>query len=288
MLSNTKVNFCIYKDSNSLESFILETFLMSKSALKKFKLKKNFLNKSLRSKDEIDLDINIINYGRIKHHNSFTSELCLKEDEQILAVSKSYKTHSYPLTYNETNNVLSNLFYYRPKLSEVNEDSMDRGLLYRLDFETSGVMLYAKNNTIYKKIRDNFKGLVHHKEYLAIVQGKISDNVELHHYIIAKKKKMQVSSEETSSEANLRVHRVDYNQEEDLSLVRVFLNQGHRHQIRVQLSYIGHPILGDELYGAKKEQRLYLHCLRYKLNDQEFVDRDAQLFNLFFDLYGEL
>ena len=271
-----------------MESFILDTFPISKSALKKFKLKKNFLNKSLRSKDEIDLDINIVNYGKIKHHATFNNELCLEEDEQILAVSKSYKTHTYPLTYNETNNVLSNLFYFRPKMSEVNKESMDRGLLYRLDFETSGVILYAKNNEVYNNIRENFKTLVHHKEYLAIVQGKISDNVELHHYIIAQKKKMQISTVETPIEANLRVHRIDYNEEENLSLVRVFLNQGHRHQIRLQLSYIGHPILGDELYGGQKEQRLYLHCLRYKLGEKEFVDRDAQLFNLFFDFNSEL
>jgi 23S rRNA pseudouridine1911/1915/1917 synthase len=69
----------------------------------------------------------------------------------------------------------------------------------------------------------------------------------------------------------------------DKSLLMIELKTGLRHQIRAQLSYLGFPILGDELYGGNKAERLYLHAWRYEWS--EFVeDNHMDLFDRFFDL----
>ena len=68
-----------------------------------------------------------------------------------------------------------------------------------------------------------------------------------------------------------------------VSLVLVNLKTGLRHQIRAQLSFLGFPILGDELYGGRKAERVFLHALRYEFSDI-VEDSNAELFNIFFDL----
>ena len=135
MLNNkNEISFSSIIDSSSLESFILSTFDISKSKLKKLKLNKKYLKKSIRKKDEISIDINIVNNNKIQYSQKYSSDRVIEETEDLVIFSKNYKEHTYPLTYNESNNSLSNLFYYHPKLDQVNNESMDRGLLYRLDY----------------------------------------------------------------------------------------------------------------------------------------------------------
>lgn len=291
MLSNKEISFSSLIDSSSLEFFILDTFKISKSKLKKTKINKKYLSKKIRKRDLISLDINLVNNGLIQLAANYSTDKIIYENKDFVAVHKNYKEHSYPLTYNEVNNVLSNLFSYRQELRFVNQESMDRGLLFRLDFETSGLLLYAKSNDYYNKIRSNFSQLVGYKEYIAIIKGHLDKDLELANYLKPsnlKGMKMVVCDEVTEMLANLSVKVVDYNSEEDYTLVRVILKQGHRHQIRVQLAQIGHPIIGDDLYGIYKEQRLYLHCHKYIIEGLEVIDPNFELFNLFFDFNSEL
>lgn len=291
MLNKVEISFSSIIDSSSLESFIIDTFNISKSKLKKSKMNKKYLAKAVRAKDELSLDINLINSGLIQLANNYQTDKVIFENDNFIAVDKNYKEHSYPLTYNEVNNVLSNLFYYRQNLRFINQESMDRGLLFRLDFETSGLLLYAKNNEYYQKIRSNFSQLVGRKEYIAMVKGKLDQDIDLDHYLkpsSAKGMKMVICDDATDMHANLSVKAIEYNSEEDYSLVKVILKQGHRHQIRVQLAHVGYPIIGDDLYGKHKEQRLYLHCYKYVIEGVEVVDTNLELFNLFFDFDSEL
>ncbi len=286
-----EISFSSIIDSSSLESFILSTFNISKSKLKKLKLNKNYLKKIIRKQDCISLDINIVNHSKVQSSKNYSTDKIIVETENFVVFSKSYKEHTYPLTYNETNNSLSNLFFYRPKLDLVNQESMDRGLLYRLDFETSGLLIYAKSSEKYKDLRANFSKLIKHKEYIAIVKGHLEKETYLDQYLIPseiKGSKMKISESKTEMHATLNIIPLIYNDEEKYTLVRVLLNQGHRHQIRVQLASIGHPIVGDELYGKLKEQRLFLHCYKYIVDGSEFVDNSLELFNLFFDFDGKL
>jgi len=84
---------------------------------------------------------------------------------------------------------------------------------------------------------------------------------------------------------NLEVHKLHSNREHSLLLVE--LKQGHRHQIRFQLSELGYPIIGDQLYGNQQADRMYLHCLSYLVDDcgkRWFTCHPDQLFYKFFDI----
>ncbi|MCT4641749.1 MAG: RNA pseudouridine synthase [Bacteriovoracaceae bacterium] len=279
-MDQDNVGLCIvHQEDQTLESFILSTFNLSKSALKRIGLKKSLLTKKIKSKEEIYLPINLINYGKIKSSN--ISMVTLAKAKGLIAFKKKYNEHTHPLTYNEINNCLSRLKYSDPSLLKVNVLNNDRGLLYRLDFETSGLVLYATDDEHYNYYRKNFKNLVSIKEYLCIVEGKTSPKGILNDRLSRSGKKIRV--QENGTLARLEFTTLLYNKEKDLSLLKVHLKEGLRHQIRVQLSNIGHPILGDTLYGASDFKRLFLHCYRYVLDGHEFIDSDFELVELFFD-----
>ena len=116
--------------------------------------------------------------------------------------------------------------------------------------------------------------MVHSKEYFAVVQGKIADHGRLRHYLGAsgpRQRKRRVWDEcsnggclpVNSQLAELSFQRQKYSEEMNLSLVKIILQTGHRHQIRAQLAHLGHPLLGDELYGGPASSRLFLHAHRY-------------------------
>jgi 23S rRNA pseudouridine1911/1915/1917 synthase len=95
------------------------------------------------------------------------------------------------------------------------------------------------------------------------------------------------SQKPDSTEGVLKVKKVLGKEGKSLLLVK--LETGLRHQIRAQLSHLGFPILGDELYGGMKDQRVYLHALKYEWEaEAEAEDSEAELFDRFFDLNSAL
>ncbi|MGK0367384.1 MAG: 23S rRNA-/tRNA-specific pseudouridylate synthase, partial [Thermoproteota archaeon] len=124
--------------------------------------------------------------------------------------------------------------------------------------------------------------------------GEIEDNNKLRNYlrgIGVKSSKMGVCEQDETDQreqANLSFKRLSYNEELNVSLVEVILETGQRHQIRVQLAHHGFPILGDEIYGGTKAQRVFLHSYLYKINlldsEVEIKAREVSLFDRFFDL----
>ncbi|WP_211746322.1 RluA family pseudouridine synthase [Paenibacillus sp. Marseille-Q4541] len=133
--------------------------------------------------------------------------------------------------------------------------------IHRLDVDTSGPVLYAKNR--YAELKLN--GMMEHKaierDYVAIVHGVITQNEEVLQYPIGKdrhhKQRRRVSPTGQHAVTRMEVsERLD-----DATLVRLQLETGRTHQIRVHLSHIGHPLFGDTLYGGLREgiRRQALH-----------------------------
>jgi len=176
----------------------------------------------------------------------------------------------------------------RDKELSVNKESYDRGLLYRLDFETSGLMIYIKKDEILKEMREHFHEQMKKKYYLAVVHGNLASQKLSHHLrpFGEKGAKMIEASDGVLNE--IEVEHISYNSDKDVSLVKVNLGHGHRHQIRAQLACAHHPILGDHLYGRPEEDRLYLHCYQYQFVTQrkEYDLRDDSIKDLtkFFNL----
>lgn len=299
----TEVQICFIEEYPSLMEGILQICSCSKNKIKKYSIKSK-LALPVKRRTVHSISLNIVNDGRISPNYSGHEVTLISEDELFTVVSKPVETHCHPLSYCEHDNVLSALLNKNLNRSiKVNPSKYDRGLLYRLDFETSGLLLLANTGEVYEEIRSNFHTVIKEKYYLAAVHGKLKGSIKLNHYLkpFGTGRKKIVVCEHSDMPAECHIEFVEYNQEIDASLVKVRLVQGHRHQIRVQLSSIGHPILGDDLYrdsdsdsDSDREnnlfKRLFLHCWKYNLEfkgkNYEFQDSKLGLFFDFFNFNG--
>lgn len=275
--------YCIlHDDSKTVEEFLLSTFLWSGQFYKKQKFPVKWRSDLCKSKMELEIPLHCLNHGKISNVDTkcVASDFILDETEYFVALYKNQNMHSHPLGYGETNNILSVLRHLgRDDLLDVNNQSYDRGLLYRLDFETSGLIIYAKTSEVYEMIRKNFSQIMRKKIYIAKCEGHLEkSNDILNHFLKPQgtnRHKIVCFDEfqKDSTECRLKYELLNYDEKNNFSEVLVFLETGYRHQIRSQFSKIGHPLCGDILYGGAASKRLYLHSSKYELfyNDKSYV-----------------
>ena len=179
------------------------------------------------------------------------------EDDHIIVINKPPGLPVHPAPGNLENTLVNGLLAYADRLSGINGVKRP-GIVHRLDKETSGAIVVAKDDLSHKKLVEEFKERKVLKIYHAIVKGSLPYNEGIIDAPIGRdpreRKKMAVT-ERNSKEAvsHFRVlERLG-----DYTYLEVKLETGRTHQIRVHLSYLGHPILGDEKYGrVKKKNRL--------------------------------
>lgn len=184
----------------------------------------------------------------------------LYEDKEFLALDKPAGLNSVIL--NSGGDSLAALLIAKyPKLAEVALKPEDAGLLQRLDRETSGVIVAAKNREAWIKAREVLQGEGVSKTYLALVEGKAKENFEIECYLGsphrgAKKVKVYTCKPAKKTRA-LHAHSsfelVSFNQDKNCSLLCVRLSSGRRHQVRAHAAWAGHPLIGDMLYGSTRK-----------------------------------
>lgn len=262
-------DYCLLGPVTSVEAFLKSEFGASSNKLKKH-FKKTFLNMSLKEKSILSLPLDFVNDGEINPIYEGSEVEVLFEDEDFFVFNKNPNQFIHPLSYCESDNCLSYIRSTRPELLKVNTGNYDRGLLYRLDFETSGVVIFAKHDELYKKLRENFNTIAKEKIYWCWVEGKMGLEGRYVHYFSSgeeKGKRVLVSNDSTKGVAGeLSLKAMNYDETHNMTLVEVKLKSGLRHQIRAQLAYLGFPLRGDKFYGGKEAQRLYLHAVTYRLD----------------------
>lgn len=158
-------------------------------------------------------------------------------------------------------------------------------LLNRLDKETSGVMLFAKNEEFQTKAIKEFKNNNVYKEYVAVVEGKVIDEEVIDKPILTIKNNKGVARSKVDSKkgksATTRIYPMLI--EGNKSKIKVVIDTGRTHQIRVHLNNIGFPIIGDAVYGKPSSNinRVLLHSKITKIFDYEFEARVPKEFNVF-------
>lgn len=257
----------------------------SKNSIKNHLTKKQ-IDKDIHQKDVISLPINLVNMNLINPNYTGVQIEIIFEDENFIVLNKPENMHGHCLNYEEDDTVLNFLRskYNLAFLSEAIASNHERGLLYRLDSTTSGVLIFVKDQVVHEKLRDNFSKIAHKKEYLALVEGNLDiDKFVIHTLAGSEQKGQKIINSATGVEC--RAHYKSLLKIKEFTLVRVILQTGFRHQIRAQLSLIGHPIVGDKLYGAIGEApRIYLHALRYEIElDGEVLTFSADKNLLFCD-----
>jgi 23S rRNA pseudouridine1911/1915/1917 synthase len=183
------------------------------------------------------------------------------EDKDILVLNKPSGLVVHPGAGNKTHTLANALLFHTSELSNLSPDRP--GIVHRLDKDTSGVMVVAKNNSAHMNLIKQFKKHSIERCYIALVEGKIEFDegiidVPLKRHSVDRKK-MSVSYADEAKEAHT-VYKV-LKRYPAVTAVALFPQTGRTHQLRVHLNYLGHPILGDMTYGLKKNfPRLALHA----------------------------
>jgi 23S rRNA pseudouridine1911/1915/1917 synthase len=280
------VEFQWLEDIPSFKEGIQTTLHSSGQQLKKFFSSKQ-LDRPIKAHDLSRLPPDLVNNLSINPTYEGPEIKVLEDTPLYLAVHKPPGIHSHPHLYSDKNTVLN--FLASRNIWEpisVNTDHYDRGLLYRLDFETSGVLILAKSQKTLNFIRKDFSTQMKRKFYWAVVNGSFDAEGVHNHYFKASGtagSKQKDFDEETEERTPGSLAVVKVMEENGKSLLLINLKTGLRHQIRAQLSHLGFPIVGDELYGGAKAERLFLHAFRYEWMDV-VEDSAADLFDRFFDL----
>lgn len=131
----------------------------------------------------------------------------------------------------------------------------DANLVHRIDAETSGLIMCAKDRDIESKLKLMFEEKKYKKSYLAIVKGEIKESVTIDTSIQKEGKNIGVRMEAGSEgkKSKTIINPIQYDNKKDLTLVEAIPVTGRQHQIRVHLYSIGHAILGDPIYGVDDE-----------------------------------
>jgi 23S rRNA pseudouridine1911/1915/1917 synthase len=268
-MDDIQTQFFALADHESTEDFLLTSFKTSKSKLKKF-FEKDFLKRKLQKNKPINISLNFINDGLINPKYIGPKIDIIFEDQDFIVLNKPSNIFVHPLTYCESDNCLSFLRENQKGNLQVNEASYDRGLLYRLDYETSGLLIYINQENLYQELRLNFNTLLKEKLYYAKVEGRCEVQGLVTSYLVPSEKKgskmrVQSSPDHHALEAKLEIISAAYDSQSNTSILQIKLLTGHRHQIRAQLGHLGFPIVGDVLYGAQESNRLYLHAYKYQI-----------------------
>ena len=157
-------------------------------------------------------------------------------------------------------------------------------LLNRLDKETSGVMMFAKNEEFQKKAIKEFQANRVYKEYVAVVEGKVIDEIEIDKPILTTKDRGTAKSKidlKRGKPAKTTIYPLLV--EGNKSKIKVVIESGRTHQIRVHLNSIGFPILGDAVYGrtASNINRVLLHSKVTKIFDYTFEAPEPKEFKVY-------
>jgi len=190
----------------------------------------------------------------------------LYEDEDLAVIYKPAGIVVHPAPGHLDDTLVHGLLLKLRSLSGVGGE-LRPGIVHRLDKDTSGVMLVAKNDFAHKKLTQDFKERKVEKEYLAIVYGRLTQKEGTLDFPIGRhpvqRKKMAVVKEGRQALTKYQVLKLF----KKATLVLAKPLTGRTHQLRVHFSHIGHPILGDPIYGGLKPdvpraERLMLHAYR--------------------------
>ena len=174
------------------------------------------------------------------------------EDEYLLVVNKPSGMVVHPAPGNYSGTLVNALMYHCNNLSKVNSE-IRPGIVHRIDADTSGLLVVAKNDDVHNKLAEQIKKHTVVRKYIALVWGVINEDSATIDAPIGRdknnRKKMCITAD-NSKEAITHIKVLKrYN---NATLIECKLETGRTHQIRVHMEYIKHPVVNDPIYGNKK------------------------------------
>ena len=178
------------------------------------------------------------------------------EDDDLAVINKPQGMCVHPAVGNYSGTLVNALTYRYKHLSNVNGDFRP-GIVHRLDKDTSGLLIVAKNDKAHLELARQIEKKECKRHYMAVLQGVLKNtDGEVVTYIARSKKNRQMMEVCDSTKGKLAITK--YHVEKVLNgytLVHFELKTGRTHQIRVHSKYLGHPVAGDKVYGIKNKEK---------------------------------
>ncbi|MFZ5982283.1 MAG: RluA family pseudouridine synthase [Patescibacteria group bacterium] len=209
----------------------------------------------LKENDELCILDIIQKEKKLKANQNIKIEIIF-EDKNIIVINKPAGLSVHGVDFEKDDTLVSALIGKFPEIRSVGEDLLRPGIVHRLDKDTSGVMVIARNQKTFEELKRKFKSREIKKKYVAWVHGHIDPREGVIDKPIARAstyKKQVIAGKKT--ETKIRGAITEYQVLKsvgDFDLVEARPKTGRMHQIRVHLFSIGHPIVGDKLYKLKK------------------------------------
>lgn len=217
------------------------------------------------------------------------------EDEDLIVVNKPKGLVVHPAPGNYSGTLVNGLLYHCKDLSGIN-GVIRPGIVHRIDKDTSGILVIAKNDESHNELAKQFKDHSIKREYYALVEGKFSKLEGTIDKPIGRNKKdrLKMGIVEDGKRAVTHYEVIEqYNK--GVSLVKCRLETGRTHQIRVHMASIAHPLVGDLVYGNKKPkiningQVLHAKTLGFiHPRTKEYMEFDSNLPNYYLELLESL
>ncbi|AGB18851.1 RNA pseudouridine synthase [Thermoanaerobacterium thermosaccharolyticum] len=256
-----RINIIAEKDDvdKRIDSFLASELDYTRSYLKKLildglvKVNGLLIKPNYKLKEGDSVDVNIPEAEEIDLRPENIPLDIIYEDDDIIVINKPQGMVVHPAPGNYSGTLVNALLYHCKNLSGINGE-LRPGIVHRLDKDTSGVMVVAKNDKAHLDLSNQIKERTILKKYIAIVEGVIKDDEGSIEAPIGRdhveRKKMAVTEDGRYA---LTLYKV-LERYKNNSLIEATIKTGRTHQIRVHMSYIGHPIVGDEVYGYKKQR----------------------------------
>lgn len=220
------------------------------------------------------------------------------EDDNIILINKKVGVLCHPDGRDYIDNIVARLkrYLYEKGEWDVEASSFTPSLANRIDRNTGGIVIGAKNSQSLKTLNDKIKSREIEKYYLTVVHGKMPRKSEILTAYLTKNEKtntVTVTDNKIDGAKQIITEYTVIDYYDDASLLEIKLHTGRTHQIRAHLAHIGHPLYGDGKYGVDKgryRQALYSYKLKFSfkdenplsyLNNKEFQSKEIQLYDDF-------
>ena len=258
------------KDFIRLDKFLMNNTDISRSKIQEM-IKNNLIlvnNKKSKNSYVLRLNDNIEIIGKLDEKTNATPEKMdldiIYEDDDLMVINKPSGLVVHPSAGHFTGTLVNGLLAHTDNLSTNNGD-IRPGIVHRIDKDTSGLLVVAKNDKAHENLAKQLKDKTLSRIYIALVHGKINhDTGTIDAPIgrdISDRKKMCVT-DDNSKEAI--THFKVLERFKNASLIECKLETGRTHQIRVHMNYINHPIVNDPVYGYKKNNTSFGQMLHAK------------------------
>lgn len=172
------------------------------------------------------------------------------EDDDVIVVNKPQGMVVHPAPGHPDHTLVNALLYHSP-LSTIN-GTFRPGIVHRIDKDTSGLLMVAKNDLAHQSLAEQLRNKTNKREYLALVYGQIKEDAGTINAPLGRNPQDRKKQAVVKGGRHAVTHFKVMKRYDNFTLVKCILETGRTHQIRVHMKYIGHPLVGDPLYGPRK------------------------------------